>query len=167
MSKMDLSKLKTLLQETMVTLAQGGSISSASVIDAVRKRNPDDVRLVAEELENMAMHVLFSRIAALKPKDERQTELFANYSGIHQFITIEVPGYNRTEPQWKLLSKATLREVGAWLRRDRKRPITRRVRERGMATMLRDLSKAAKGRQDITVEAALALKFAQDRKKRA
>jgi hypothetical protein len=34
-----------------------------------------------------------------------------------------------------------------------------------MAKMLRDLSKAAKGKQDITVEAALALKAAQGGKK--
>lgn len=149
----------------MVKLGQEGSISSGKVIAAVRKSTPDAVKLVSEELENLAMHWFFSRIAALTPKDQRQIELFADYRGVHQFITVEVERDGQKDTEWKLLSKATLREVGAWLRRDRKKPTTKRVREPGMAKMLRDLSKAAKGKQDITVEAALALKAAQGGKK--
>jgi hypothetical protein len=144
----------------MVNLGRDGSISSARVIDAVRKSNPEAVTLASQELENLAMHWFFSRIAALTPKDSRQAELFAEYRGLHQFITVEGGGDGQASLEWKLLSKATLREVGAWLRRDRKKPNTKRVREPGMAKMLRDLSKAVGGNQDITVEAALAIKRA-------
>jgi hypothetical protein len=163
MSKIDLAKLKTLLQETMVKLGRDGSISSSKVMAAVRKSNPEAVALASEDLENLAMHWFFSRIAAHTPKDTRQAELFAEYRGLHQFITVEIKSGGKTHIEWKLLSKATLREVGAWLRRDRKKPNTKRVREPGMAKMLRDLSKAARGNQDITVEAALALKAASAR----
>jgi hypothetical protein len=159
MSKMELSKLKTLLQQTMVKLGQDGSISSQTVISAVRKSSPEAISLASTDLEDFAMHWFFSRIAAMTPKDQRQAELFADYRGVHQFITIERPG--QKAPDWKLLSKATLREVGTWLRKDRKKPSTKRVREPAMARMLRDLSRASKGRLDITVEAALVLRAAQ------
>lgn len=147
----------------MVKLGRDGSISSAAVIDAVRKSNPEAVAAASMDLENLAMHWFFSRIAALTPKDNRQAELFAEYRGLHQFITVEVGRNGQTNIEWKLLAKATLREVGAWLRRDRKKPNTKRVREPGMAKMLRDLSKVARGNQDITVEAALVIKAASAR----
>jgi hypothetical protein len=164
MSKIELSKLKTLLQETMVNLGQDDFISSEKVIMAVRKNSPETIAAASNDLENFAMHWFFSRIAAMTPKDPRQAELFADYRGVHQFITIERPG--QKFPDWKLLSKATLREVGAWLRKDRKKPSTKRVREPAMARMLRDLSRAAKGKLDITVEEAMAIKAAQGQSKR-
>ena len=147
----------------MVKLGQEGSISSGKVIDAVRKSKPEAVALASEDLENLAMHWFFSRIAARTPKDSRQAELFSEYRGLHQFITVDGGRDGPTSLEWKLLSKATLREVGAWLRRDRKNPSTKRVREPGMAKMLRDLSKVAGGNQDITVEAALAIRAASAR----
>jgi len=136
------------------------------VIAAVRKSSPQAVTLASQDLEDLAMHWFFSRIAAMAPKDERQAELFSDYRGLglHQFITVQVERGGQTQTEWKLLSKATLREVGAWLRRDRKKPNTKRIREPGMAKMLRDLSKVARGNQDVTVEAALALRAASARR---
>ena len=144
-------------------LGQEGSISSAKVIAAVRSSHPDVVSAASEDLQNMAMHRIFSRLAAKTPKDDRQAQLLADYPGVHQTITIDRVG--EKAPDWKLLLKATLREVDAWLRNDRRSSAKKRVREPATAKMLRDLSAVAKGNLDMTVEAALKLKAAETKKK--
>ena len=56
MSSLAMSKLKTLLQEQVLKQDEAGlSGSSAVVIDAVRKDNPEAIKDASLELENAAM----------------------------------------------------------------------------------------------------------------
>jgi len=87
--------------------------------------------------------------------------MFADYTGVHQFIGIEIERDGQRLIEWKPIGKVTLRELATWLDSDRKTSTTRRQRNAGMAKMLRDLSKVAKGAKDATVEAAMALRRAQ------
>lgn len=136
------------------------SVSSGAAIEAVRKNNPEAIAAASRELEDGMMHRLVSQLATRRPKDS-DGDLFSDYPGVHQFIGIEIERDGRRVTEWKPIGLVTLRELAAWLDGDRKTSSTRRVRNAGMTKMLRDLSKAAKGAKDITVEAAMALREAR------
>jgi hypothetical protein len=161
MSTLEMSKLKSLLQEAVIKLGAEGSVSSAAVIDEVRKNNPKDIDVVSRELQDGMMQRLISQLATRRPKQsDGQPDMFAGYPGVKQFMAIEIERDGQRTVEWKPIEKTTLRELAGWLASERKTSRTRRQRHRGMATMLRDLSKAAKGNQNITVEEAMALKRA-------
>lgn len=96
-----------------------------------------------------------------KANHDGEPDMFADYTGVHQFIGIEIERDGQRLIEWKPIGKVTLRELATWLDSDRKTSTTRRQRNAGMAKMLRDLSKVAKGAKDATVEAAMALRRAQ------
>lgn len=136
-----------------------GSASSAAVIEAVRKAHPDAIKDASQELEDASMARLLSQLAARRPKDlDGEPDMFADYPGVHQFIGIEVERDGERMTEWKPIGKVTLRELDAWLAADHKTTTTRRQREPGMAKLLRDLSEAAKGRGNITVDAAMKIR---------
>lgn len=130
------------------------------MIEAVRKNNSDLIRRASRQLEDGMMQRLISQLAARRPPNSDQMDLFAGYQGVHQFIGVEIERDSERTFEWKLLRKSTLRELGLWLSVTRKTPRTRRQRNPGMVKLLRDLSKAANGDLEITVEAAMALKKA-------
>lgn len=146
----------------MIKLGATGSVSSGAVIEAVRNNNPDAIAAVSRELEDSMMHRLVSQLATRRPKDhDGEPDMFTDYSGVHQFIGIEIERDGRRAIEWKPIGQVTLRELAAWLDADRKTSTTRRGRNPGMTKMLRDLSGVAKGAKDITVEAAMALRRAR------
>lgn len=167
MSALEVSKLKSVLQSTVNDLGEVGSVSSATVIEAVRKSDPDLIERASRYLEDGMMHRLLSQLAIRRPSNGDQAELFGEYTGLHQFIGIEVDRDGQRVTEWKPLGKVTLRELGIWLSKVRKTSRTRRQRNPGMARLLRDLSKAAKGPLDITVETAIAMTEARQSKKTA
>lgn len=164
MSSLAISKLKTLLQEQVLKQDEAGlSASSGVVIDAVRKANPEAIKAASLELENAAMTRLLSQLAGRRPKDEapNQQSLFADYSGIRQFIGVEVDREGVKATEWKPIRRVTIGELGSWLSNDHRTDLTRRQREPGMAKLLRDLSEVAKGRKDITIGEAMKLRRAK------
>ena len=158
MSTLEMKKLKGLLQETVIKLSAAGSVSSGAAIDALRKSDAATIQLASHELEDGMMHRLLSQLATRRPKNhDGQPDMFAGYPGLQQFIGIEVTRDGVHALEYKPIEKATLGELAAWLATERKTSVTRRQRNPGMAKLLRDLSKAAKGSKSITVGAAMAL----------
>jgi hypothetical protein len=128
------------------------------VIAALRKSDPEAIEAASRELQDGMMHRLLSQITTRRPKSkEGQPDFFAGYAKLQQIIGVEVVRDGRRSLELKLLEKATLSELAAWLAIDRRSSTTRRQRMPGMAKLLRDLSKAAKGQNSITVERAMAL----------
>jgi hypothetical protein len=126
------------------------------VITAFRKSNPEEIEAASRELQDAALRKLIGQLATRRPKSkDGQVDLFAGYSSLNQFIGVEVARGDRRLMEWKLLQKATLAEVSAWLAVDRKISASRRQRNPGMTKLLRDLSKAADGQMNTTVEKAL------------
>ena len=163
MSSLAVSKLKGLLQEQIAQRAAAGeSGSSAAVIDAVRKANPEAIKAASLEMENAMMARYISQLAIKQPKHlDGAPDMFADYPGVHQFMRVQVQRDGTDGPEWQLIGKVTLGELGEWLGQDRRTKTTRRGREPGMAKLLRDLSDVAKGRKDITVEDAMKLRRAR------
>jgi hypothetical protein len=164
MSSLAMSKLKTLLQEQVLKQDEAGlSGSSGVVIDAVRKGNPEAIKDASQELENAAMVRILSQLAGRRPKDEApdQPQMFSDYSGIRQFIGVDVERDGAKDTEWKPIRRVTLGELGGWLAEDHRTETTRRQREPGMARLFRDLSAVASGRKDITVGAAMKLRRAK------
>jgi hypothetical protein len=159
MSKLEVSKLKGLLQQAANEQGQKGSFSFDAAIKIVRARNPEAIKRISVLLEDATMHRYLSQIGERKPHtDEDQVEIsFAEYPGVRQWIPVG-PG------EFKLVTNVTLRQVNNWLIDDRKRSSTRRQRNPGTAKMVRILSKLA-GTMDITVADAMALRPAPDPKK--
>jgi hypothetical protein len=161
MSTLEMAKLKGILQDTVIALGKGNSVSSGAVIEAVRQKDPRVIELVSRQLEDGMMHRVLSQLATRRPKDhDGQPDMFSDYSGIHQFIGVQIKRDGHFTTEWKSIEDATIRELGAWLSTDRRSSSTRRQRERGMAKLFRDASKAANGSMDMTVKAAMALKKA-------
>jgi hypothetical protein len=160
MSTSEMSKLRGVLQDTVRQLGQAGSVSSGAVIDAVRTNNPEAIKPVSRQLEDGALHRLLSQLATRSPKDDNQSAIFADYPGVRQYIGIEIERDGHRTTEWKLLSKATLRELTAWLATERKIIATRRERNPGMAKLLGDLSRVVSS-QDMTVQEALATRAAK------
>jgi len=161
MSSLAISKLKGLLQEQVSKQDEAGeSGSSAAVIEAVWRDHPEAVKAAAIEYANAMMARLLSQLANRCPneQEQEQPDLFEGYSGLHQFIAIAVERDDQTEMEWKPLPKASLGQLAGWLSDDHRTETTRRQREPGMAKLLRDLSEAAKGRKDITVEDAMKIR---------
>jgi hypothetical protein len=164
MSSLAISKLKGLLQEQVSKQYEAGeSGSSAAVIEAVWKNHPEAVKTAAIEYANAMMARLLSQLANHCPNEQQQAQpdLFEGYSGLHQFIAIPVERDGKTEVEWIPLPKVALGQLAGWLADDHRTETTRRQREPGMAKLLRDLSGAAQGRKDITVEEALKLRRAR------
>lgn len=164
MSSLAVSKLKGLLQEQVSKQHEAGkSGSSAAVIEAVWKDHPDAVQAAAVEYANSMMARLLSQLANQCPTEQEQAQpdLFEGYSGLHQFISIPVERDGVTALEWVPLPRANLGQLAGWLADDHRTETTRRQREPGMARLLRDLSQAAGGRKDITVEAAMKLRRAR------
>lgn len=158
MSTLELKKLKSLLQETVVNLGAAGSVSSGAVIAALRKADPDSIEAANRELQDGMMHRLLSQIATRRPKNkDGQADFFAGYSGLQQIIGVDVVRGDHRSTEWKLLEKASLAELSAWLATDHRSIATRRQRKPGMTKLLRDLSKAAKGQHSMSVERAMKL----------
>jgi hypothetical protein len=153
MSKLDISKLKGLLQQAANDEGRKDSFSFDAVIKAVRKSNPEAIKVVSAILEDATMHRYLSQMGERKPlaSDDDQAEMsLDSYAGVRQWIPVG-------NSEFKFIKKAMLRQVNTWLVDDQKRSSTRRQRNPGTAKMVRDLSKAA-GTLDITVEDALALR---------
>lgn len=165
MSSLAISKLKGLLQDQVTKQDEAGdSGSSGAVIEAVRKAYPDAVKAASIELENASMARLLSQLSRRRQKADAeadQPDMFADYKGIHQFIGVIVEREGVPVPEWKPIKKVTLGELGVWLADDHKTDKTRRQREPGMVRLFRDLSETAKGRKDITVDAAMRLRRAR------
>jgi hypothetical protein len=143
----------------MNKLGEPDSVSSDAVIEAVRGSNPGAIALVSRLLENAHMRRRISQLAARRPKvSPDQDDLFADYSGVRQFIRIDVDRDGDHSEEWKKILKATLQELNEWLAADRRSSSTRRQRNPGMAKLVRDLSRIAKGNMSLTVEQALALR---------
>jgi hypothetical protein len=165
MSSLGMSKLKALLQDQVIQMGGTGSVSSADVIEALRKAHPSAIKEVSRELEDGQLHRILSQLAGRSPKEKgNEPDLFSDYSGVHQFIGIEIERDGHRVVEWKPIGATTLKELSSWLESDRKSSTTRRQRETGMVKMLRDLSKVAQGHTELTVAEALALRT--DRKKR-
>jgi hypothetical protein len=152
MSKLDVAKLKGLLQQAANEQGQKGSFSFDAAIKIVRTRNPEAIKKVSVVLEDATMHRYLSQIGERKPRtDDDQAEMsFADYPGVRQWIPVG-------EGEFILVTDATLRQINNWLIDDRKRSSTRRQRNPGTVKMVRNLSKLA-GTMDITVSKALALR---------
>src|SRR5262249_7118029 len=106
MSTLEMSKLKGLLQDAVMKLGAEGSVSSAAVIDEVRKNNLKDIGAVSRELEDGMMHRLISQLATRRPKrHDGQPVMFADYPGIQQFIGIEIERDGQRIFEWKPLEK--------------------------------------------------------------
>jgi hypothetical protein len=168
MSTLGMSKLKALLQEQVLLLGGKGSVSSSEVIEAVRKTYPRAIQEVSRELEDGQLHRILSQLANRRPKEKgNEPDLFSDYSGIHQFIGIEIEHDGHRVVEWKPIGTATLKELSSWLESDRKSSTTRRQRETGMVKLLRDLSKVAKGDTNLTVAEAIALRNERKKQKPA
>jgi hypothetical protein len=164
MSSLAISKLKTLLQEQVLKQDEAGlSASSGVVIDAVRKAHPEAIRAASIELENAALTRILSQLAGRRPKDDsaEQMPMFADYSGIRQFIGVEVEREGTKVTEWKPIRRVTIGELGGWLADDHRTEQTRRQREPGMAKLFRDVSAVANGRKDLTVDEAMKLRRAR------
>jgi hypothetical protein len=159
MSKLEISKLKGLLQQAANEQGQRGSFSFDAAIKTVRARNPEAIKRVSTLLEDATMHRYLSQIGERRPTvDDDQVEMsFAEYPGVRQWIPVG-------PSEFKLVTAATLRQVNSWLVDDQKRSSTRRQRNPGTAKLVRDLSKLA-GTMDITVADAMALRPAPPPKK--
>jgi hypothetical protein len=128
------------------------------VIAALRKSDPDVVEAASRELQDGMMHRLLSQLVTRRPNSkEGQPDFFAGYSGLQQIIGVEIVRDGRRSLEWRLLEKATLNEVAAWLAVDHRSTTTRRQRKPGMVKLFRDLSKAAKGQNNMTVGRAMTL----------
>ena len=168
MSSLGMSKLKALLQDQVLQMGGTGSVSSSAVIEALRKAHPSAIKEVSRELEDGHLHRILSQLAGRRPKQSgNEPDLFSDYSGIHQFIGIEVERDGHRTVEWTSIGAAKLKELASWLSSDRKSSTTRRQRETGMAKMLRDLSKVTKGDTDVTVADAMARRNTQKQQKPA
>jgi hypothetical protein len=166
MSKLEMSKLKTVLQDETVRLAQTDSVSWDAVIRAARISSPEIFEALGRRLADSAVRKILSQQATRKPQTPASQGIFAGYVGLHQFIPVLVSRDGKPKIEWKLLEKATLREIGAWLAEEHKSALTRRQRNPGTAKLLRDLSKVPNS-LDMTVEQAAAKLAAAGKKKRA
>lgn len=159
MSKLDVSKLKSLLQQAANERGKRTSFSFDAAIKAVRDSHPEAIECISRLLQDATMHRYLSQMGERRPRvgDDQLELAFAGYSGLRQWIpVVGEDGQETTE--FSLLLKTKLRSIGTWLSAERRSSSTRRQRNPGMAKLLRDLSKAAKGNLDLTVEEAMKLR---------
>lgn len=157
MTVTNVSQLRNLLDTFMHSIAKSGELpSTKELVVAFRKKHKAAIDSVSQSLEDMALTKLVAQVGDRKRDpipDEDQGDLFGHYPGIPDFIVIPVAQQNQRKSHRVLFSNATVGEVGSWVKEGGRNVQPRRIKQKGVIALLRDIEPFA-GSPETTIKDA-------------